>query len=102
MLFVIHAYDAQDAQAPARRMAAREAHLAMVKEYVAKGHHKFGAAMLNDAGQMCGSLMLVEFEDRAACDAWLNTDPYVTQNVWHTINVNACNVAPSFVDVLVS
>lgn len=72
----------------------------MVKEYVAKGHHKFGAAMLDDAGNMCGSLMLVEFEDRAACDAWLQTDPYVTQKVWGKIDVNACNVAPSFVDVL--
>ena len=100
MLFVIHAYDYTDAEAPARRMAAREGHLALVKEYVAKGHHKFGAALLNDAGDMCGSIMIVDFPDRPAMEAWLNSDPYVTQKVWEKIDVNACNVAPSFVDVL--
>jgi uncharacterized protein YciI len=36
---------------------------------------------------MVGSSCIVEFPDRAAVDAWLATDPYVTGDVWRKIEV---------------
>ena len=46
-----------------------------------------GGAILDDGGRMVGSSCIVEFPDRAAVDAWLATDPYVTENVWQKIEV---------------
>jgi len=96
MQFLILAYDAKDHDATSRRLAAREAHLANIAEYKAKGHMHIGAALLDDNGKMVGSTLIVEFENRAACEAWLNADPYVTGNVWHDINIQECKIAPSF------
>lgn len=97
MQFLIVAHDATDPHAPARRMAAREAHLALIARYKAAGHMKMGAALLNDAGQMIGSTLIVEFEDREALEGWLKEEPYLTQNVWGKVEVTPCKIAPSFV-----
>jgi uncharacterized protein YciI len=97
MQFLIVAYDAKDAGAMERRMAAREAHLASIAEYKAKGHMHIGAALLDDAGKMVGSTLIVEFPTRADCDNWLNADPYVTGKVWNDITVQECKIAPSFI-----
>ena len=48
MQFTILAYDATDDGAPARRMAAREAHLRRGDELVRDGHGVIGAALLDD------------------------------------------------------
>jgi uncharacterized protein len=36
---------------------------------------------------MVGSVLLVDFPDRAALDAWIQADPYVTGGVWAEIEV---------------
>jgi uncharacterized protein len=46
-----------------------------------------GGAILNEAGDMIGSMLLVEFADRADLDAWLDADPYVTEDVWREVEV---------------
>jgi uncharacterized protein YciI len=79
-------------------MAAREAHLALVVKNQAAGHAKFGAALLNDAGNMIGSMMVVDYPTREALDAWLAQEPYVTGNVWNKIDIQPCRIAPSFAD----
>ncbi len=97
MQFLILAYDAKDDDALNRRMAARDAHLASIAAYKAKGHMHIGAALLDDSGKMIGSTLIVEFENRAACEAWLNADPYVTGKVWQDIKIQECKIAPSFI-----
>lgn len=94
--FLLLAYDATDADALKRRMSAREAHLALVIENKAKGHARFGAALLDDAGTMIGSMMVLDYPSRAALDAWLAIEPYITQKVWDNITVQECKIAPSF------
>ncbi len=94
MQFVILARDGTDDAAPARRMAARAAHLANVDRL--KPHMVMGVATLDEAGQMNGSVMVVEFPDRAALDAWLADEPYVTGNVWQELSIQPCAVGPSF------
>lgn len=96
MQYLIVAYDAKDDGAMDRRMAAREAHLASVADYKAKGHIHMGAALLDGDGTMVGSTLIVEFESREACEEWLNSDPYVTGEVWDDIMIQPCKIAPSF------
>lgn len=96
MQFVVMAYDATDEGAPARRMAAREAHLATIARFKAAGNMKMGAALLNDAGAMIGSCIVCDFESREAMDAWLAEDPYMVQKVWGEVTITPCRIAPSF------
>ena len=93
MHFLITAHDGRDADAPARRQAAREAHLAGAKEMKDAGTMLFGAALLDEAGNMIGSAMLVDLPDRAAVDAWLARDPYTTGGVWQEVTVVPCRVS---------
>ena len=46
-----------------------------------------GGAILNEAEQMIGSTLYVEFDSREELDQWLNNDPYVTGGVWKDISV---------------
>lgn len=96
MQFIIIGLDDTDDEAQARRAAARDAHLAICEDGVKKGEHLMGAAMLNDNEQMCGSVMIVDFPDRAALEDWLKTEPYVTGKVWNKIDIIPCKVGPSF------
>lgn len=61
-----------------RRLDARPKHLALGNKMVMKGRHLVGVAMLDAAGDMIGSALIVDFPDRAALDAWLAEEPYVT------------------------
>ena len=87
MQFLVVARDGTDDGAAARRLAVREAHIEGAKAMAASGAMICGGALLDDNGAMIGSACMVEFEDRAALDAWLNGDPYMTGDVWRTIEV---------------
>ena len=87
MQYLVVARDGTDEGAAARRAAVRDAHIEGVKAMAQSGAMLLGGAMLDDDGAMIGSACIVEFEDRAALDAWLQGDPYVTGDVWRTIEV---------------
>ena len=48
--------------------------------------------LLDDAGRMKGSTLVMEFPDRAALDAYLAAEPYVTAGVWQKIEIETMNV----------
>lgn len=100
MQFLVIAHDGDDAEALSRRMAAREAHLAVVNESVKSGKQLMGAAILDDDGKMRGSVMLVNYPSRKEVDEWLATEPYVLGNVWKKIDVLPCALAPAFTHLL--
>jgi uncharacterized protein YciI len=60
---------------------------------LAGGQVLIGGAILNDADEMIGSSLVVEFENRKALDHWMNNDPYVTENVWQDITVQPFRTA---------
>lgn len=99
MHFVVIGRDGTDPQALQRRLAARAAHLAAAEKYKAAGNLLLGVALLNDAGAMCGSVMLFDFADRPALDAWLRDEPYVTGKVWESIEVHQGAIGPAFVEL---
>jgi hypothetical protein len=93
MQFVVIARDGTDAEAPKRRQSAREAHLAGARRLKDSGAILTGGAILDEAGAMTGSVVIVDFESRDALDAWLASDPYVTGDVWRRIEVHPFRAA---------
>jgi uncharacterized protein len=91
--YLVIAYDGTDPEAPARRQAARPAHLEGVRPMVEAGQMIVGGAILDEAGRMIGSTTIVEFASRAELDDWLARDPYVTEGVWKKVQVQPFRVA---------
>ena len=85
--------DGPDDDALERRKRTRPTHLAAIGPLVESGNVLVGGAMLNDAGDMIGSMVLVDFPDRTGVDAWLATGPYVTEGVWREIEVTPFRTA---------
>ena len=84
---MITAYDGKDEEATNRRMTARPAHIDAATKLKESGNIIAGGAILDDADQMIGSTLYVEFDSRAILDEWLQQDPYVTGGVWQDISV---------------
>lgn len=88
MQFIIKAYDGENKLQ--KRMEVRPRHL--------KGMQKLGrqiicaGGLLDDAGKMKGSALVVELPDRAALDAYLANEPYVVEGVWERVEVETINV----------
>ena len=85
MLFAFVLHDAPGMAA--RRLAVRPAHkayLATVADRIA-----FAGPLLDDAGAMRGSLLVIDFADRAAALAWLAAEPFTRAGVYATSEVTA-------------
>ena len=93
MQFVVIARDGTDEQALERRLKAREAHIAGARKMKEKSEMLLGGAMMDEQGKMIGSVMVVDFPDRAALDAWLKSDPYSTGGVWKSLEIKSFRVA---------
>ena len=98
MQFVLIGRDGDDGEALARRMAAREAHLAGCAAMRESGRLLYAAALLSDDAEqkMVGSMLVMEWPSRAELDAWLKDEPYVKGEVWKKIEINPCKLAPGF------
>lgn len=81
-----------------KRLAARADHIALGNKLREEGKHLFGVALIDQTDSMCGSVLIVEFEDRKALDEWLSIEPYVTGGVWDMkkVTIQECKVGPSF------
>ena len=87
MLFVVIARDGTDEKALARRLEARPSHIEDFQNGLKTGRNILGGAILNEQENMCGSVMVVDFESRGALEDWLWKDPYVTGKVWQDIEI---------------
>ena len=91
MQFVVIGLDGTDKDAPARRQAARQDHIAMGEKLLASHNFWYGAALLNDDGSMKGSLYVVNFPSEEELQAWLDKEPYVMGDVWRDIAIHKSN-----------
>ena len=48
--------------------------------------------LLDEEGKMKCSALVMEFENRAALDEYLSSEPYVVEGVWQKIDVEVINV----------
>jgi uncharacterized protein YciI len=81
--FVVVCIDKPDSLA--LRLATREAHFAYARE--APGVLRLGGPFLNDAGEMAGSLMILEAPDLAAARAWHEADPYRLAGLFERVEI---------------
>lgn len=91
MQFVIIGLDGTDDDAQARRYAVRSLHIQRGDELLATGNLLFGAALLHDDGSMKGTLYVMNFRTEAELHQYLETEPYVTGDVWRDITVHRSN-----------
>jgi uncharacterized protein YciI len=91
--YLVTAYDYTDDGALPRRMNVRPHHLDGAKELKESGNYILGGAILNEEGNMIGSVMVLQFETEEELGAWKRREPYITQKIWETIDVKPFRVA---------
>lgn len=87
MQFVIVARDDKSAGTIEKRLAARSEHMAGIKAMKGDGRIIDGGAILDERGDMSGSVVLCEFEDRSALDSYLASEPYSRDGVWKDVEI---------------
>lgn len=93
MQFLLLADDGSDPEAPNRRLKVRNDHLEKIEELKRRGEFIFGGAILNDEGQMTGSMIIYDFPDRQSLDRRLNDEPYIIGGVWKKIEIKPFRAA---------
>jgi len=96
MHYLIIAHDAPDEKALERRIAARHRHLASMERLKSEGKALYGAALLDEAGAMMGSILIMEFPSDEELRQYLASEPYVTGHVWERVEVKPCKVPELF------
>ncbi len=96
MHYLIIAHDGTDEKALERRLAARDRHLSSIERLKAEGKALYGAALLDNAGTMRGSILIVNFPSDEELREYLASDPYVTGHVWAQVEVKPCRVPEIF------
>ena len=91
--YLITGYDYTDADALQRRMNVRPHHLDGVKALKQSGNYIIGGAILNEAGNMIGSVIIMQFETEEELEAWKKNEPYITQKIWESVDVKPYKVA---------
>lgn len=91
--YVIIAEDGKDDESLERRKNVRPVHLAGARKLKENNNFVVGGAMLDNEGNMRGSVMIVQFETQEEFQKWYDNEPYITGGVWKTIEVNPFRVA---------
>lgn len=88
MQFLITAYDGKNKLE--KRMEVRPRHIDNMARI--NGKVICAGGLLDEAGQMIGSALVMEFSDRELLDQYLAEEPYVVEGVWEKIDVLPMNV----------
>ena len=91
--YLITGYDYTDSGALERRMNVRPRHLDEAKALKEKSNFIIGGAILDDEGKMIGSVMIMQFETEEALEAWKQSETYITQKIWESIDIKPFRVA---------
>ena len=88
MQFIITAHDG--ANMLEKRMAVRPRHLENLSHI--NGKVICAGGLLDEAGKMKGSVMVMDFDSRDELDRYLKSEPYIVEQVWEKVDVNPINV----------
>lgn len=94
MQFLVIAQDHKESLS--RRLAVRDEHVTLGDKMKAAGNYIMGVALLDESGDMCGSVMVLDYPSRKEVDEWLENEPYVISGVWSSWTVQDCMIGPSF------
>lgn len=96
MNFIVNGYDYKDHTALERRMKAREDHMVGIKDMVTTGKILYAVAMLNEEDNMCGSVLILEMENKEAVENYLKNEAYIIGKVWEKVEIIPCKIPPLF------
>ena len=68
------------------RKANRDAHLAYARE---SGLVRLGGPLLDEAGEMAGSLLVLDTDERSAAEAFARDDPYGRAGLFASVEIAA-------------
>lgn len=88
MQFMIVAYDGENTLE--KRLAIRYKHLENLKSIT--GNIVCAGGLLDDVGQMKGSMLVMDFDTKEDLDEYLANEPYIVGRVWETVKVEPMNV----------
>ncbi len=88
MQYIIKAYDGENMLE--RRLAVRPRHL----ENMAKvpGRVICAGGLLDDEGKMKGSVLIVDFQSKELLRQYLDSEPYIKEQVWEKVEIEPMNV----------
>jgi uncharacterized protein YciI len=93
MQYLLIAFDGTDDGAAERRIKSRPEHLEKISVIKRAGNFLFGGAILDESGNMVGSMILYEAENRSALDAILEDEPYLRNGVWKRVEIKPFRLA---------
>ena len=88
MQFLITAYDGENMLE--KRMEVRPRHLENMSRV--NGKVLCAGGILDEAGNMKGSVLIIDFDSRDQLDAYLKTEPYIIENIWEKVTAEPMNV----------
>ena len=87
MQYIVRAYDGENMLE--KRMEVRPRHLDNMSKI--NGKVLFAGGLLDDAGKMKGSVLILDFDDPALIDDYLASEPYIQEKVWEKVEVERIN-----------
>ena len=84
-LFTLIAHDRKNGLE--RRLAHRPAHLEHMARLDASGRIRYGGPLLNEKGEMSGSLIIIEADDLEAAQRTFGEDPYIIHGVFEEYDI---------------
>lgn len=83
--FIVYRLDREDGKAEAIRAATRPAH----REYMSQfgGRVVIGGPILDDEGNACGGMMVIDAEDQAEVERLVAADPFEIAGLSATIHI---------------
>jgi uncharacterized protein YciI len=92
-LFCIFGHDLLDGKSSERRAAARFEHFKRLKASVEAGQILFAGSTLSEDGVMKVSVVVGDFADHAAVEAWVQAEPFVANGAWAKVEISPMFVA---------
>jgi uncharacterized protein YciI len=94
MGYVILGWDGEDAAAPARRAAVRDAHLKVITRWVEAGRLHVAVPLFRADGTAAGSIMILNDEDEVGAREYLLEEPFAREGVWLSYQMRPYRIAP--------
>lgn len=92
MRYLITAYDSKEEGTFERRMSVRQDHLANVLSVKEYGSVICVGGLPDEDGKLIGSYLVMDFESRELLDRYLESEPYLINDVWKDVSIVPCYV----------
>ena len=90
MQYLITAHDGPDMLE--KRMEVRPRHLENMEKLKEAGTVVCAGGILDEAGRLVGSALVLDFASRDLLDAYLASEPYIVEKVWEIVTVEPMHV----------